>query len=73
MPVWVWMRKNAPNQATVGQPCLATPLRHGEFCLWHSPDHLEEAAEARRGAAAANRLAVTTPSRAWTRWKASCG
>ena len=23
-------------------------MRGGEYCLWHSPDHVEEAAEARR-------------------------
>ena len=31
-----------------GTPCSAPPLRDGEFCFWHSPEHAEEAAEARR-------------------------
>ena len=31
-----------------GSQCRAAPLREGEFCFWHSPDHSEEAAEARR-------------------------
>jgi hypothetical protein len=28
--------------------CRATPLRDEPYCFWHSPDHAEEAAEARR-------------------------
>jgi len=31
-----------------GSPCLATPMRDSPFCFWHSPDHQEEASEARR-------------------------
>ena len=31
-----------------GQPCGTPPLRGKQFCVWHSPDHAEEAAEARR-------------------------
>ncbi len=31
-----------------GEPCQQAPLRDGEFCFWHSPEHAEEAAEARR-------------------------
>ena len=31
-----------------GQRCEAAPLRDGEFCLWHDPDHAQEVAEARR-------------------------
>ena len=31
-----------------GDPCGQTPLRDGEYCFWHSPEHAEEAAEARR-------------------------
>jgi hypothetical protein len=30
------------------EPCRQAPLRDGEFCFWHSPDHETEAAEARR-------------------------
>ena len=31
-----------------GEPCRQAPLHGNEFCFWHSPDHAEEAAEARR-------------------------
>lgn len=31
-----------------GAPCNATPMRDNLHCFWHSPDHQEEAAEARR-------------------------
>jgi hypothetical protein len=31
-----------------GQPCGATPLHDGDFCFWHSPEHAEEAAAARK-------------------------
>jgi hypothetical protein len=31
-----------------GQPCRAPPLQDSDFCLFHSPDHAEETAEARR-------------------------
>jgi len=31
-----------------GRPCRAWPLRGEPYCLWHSPDREEEAAEARR-------------------------
>lgn len=31
-----------------GERCRSAPLLEGEFCFWHSPDHAEEAAEARR-------------------------
>lgn len=31
-----------------GEPCRAPPLRDGDQCLMHSPDHAEEVAEARR-------------------------
>ncbi len=30
------------------QPCRAVPLTNREFCFWHSPEHAEEIAEARR-------------------------
>jgi hypothetical protein len=30
-----------------GERCGATPLHESEFCFWHSPDHVEEAAKAR--------------------------
>lgn len=31
-----------------GEPCRQAPLPECEFCFWHSPDHAQEAAEARR-------------------------
>ena len=31
-----------------GRPCGANPVRGGSFCLWHDPEHAEDAAEARR-------------------------
>ena len=31
-----------------GGHCRARPLREEAFCLWHSPNHAEEVAEARR-------------------------
>ena len=31
-----------------GQPCRAAPVKEGEFCVMHSPEHAEEMAEARR-------------------------
>ncbi len=31
-----------------GEPCNARPLRDGSLCFMHSPDHVEEAADARR-------------------------
>jgi len=31
-----------------GRRCGAYPIRGEEYCLWHSPDHEEQAKEARR-------------------------
>ena len=31
-----------------GEPCRQAPLQGSDFCFWHSPEHAEEAAEARR-------------------------
>jgi hypothetical protein len=31
-----------------GFPCRNAPMQDEEFCFWHSPEHAEEAAEARR-------------------------
>ena len=30
-----------------GERCRSAPLQEGEFCFWHSPDHAQEAQEAR--------------------------
>jgi len=35
-------------RAESGEPCRQAPLHDSDFCFWHSPDHAEEAAEARR-------------------------
>ena len=31
-----------------GERCRSAPLQDGDLCFWHSPEHAEEAAEARR-------------------------
>ena len=31
-----------------GEPCRIAPIHDDEFCLWHSPHHVEEAAAARK-------------------------
>ncbi|MPZ51010.1 MAG: hypothetical protein GEU75_17200 [Dehalococcoidia bacterium] len=31
-----------------GERCSAPPLREGDFCFWHDPEHQAEAADARR-------------------------
>jgi len=31
-----------------GERCRSAPLQEGDFCFWHSPDHAQEAQEARR-------------------------
>ncbi len=31
-----------------GEQCGSPPLRDGDFCLWHDPDHAEEVTEARK-------------------------
>jgi hypothetical protein len=35
-------------ELTDGHACRATPLRDERYCFWHSPEHAQEAAEARR-------------------------
>ncbi len=31
-----------------GQLCQAAPIKEGAHCFWHSPEHAEDVAEARR-------------------------
>jgi len=31
-----------------GSPCRSTPMKGEDYCFWHSPEHAEEADEARR-------------------------
>jgi hypothetical protein len=42
------MRRQCTFQTQTGEPCRAAPLRDGEFCLMHSPEHSKEVQEARR-------------------------
>ena len=42
-----------------GHPCRAAPLRDGDYCLMHSPEHAEEMAEARRLGGQRRRREVT--------------
>ena len=40
--------KTCSYRRETGQACRAAPLRDGDFCLWHDPEHTEEVAEARK-------------------------
>jgi len=42
------MPRRCSFRAASGEPCRAAPLREGEFCLMHSPEHAHEVQEARR-------------------------
>ena len=42
-----------------GGSCRAAPLRDGDYCLMHSPEHAEEMAEARRLGGQRRRREVT--------------
>lgn len=42
------VRRTCKFRKEGGEPCRAAPLQDGDFCLWHSPEHTEEVAEARR-------------------------
>src|SRR5690349_12934365 len=42
------MRRACRATRTDGSPCGMAPLREGDFCLSHDPEHAEEAQEARR-------------------------
>ena len=41
-------RPDCPFLKPNGQRCQAPPMVSQEFCFWHSPEHQQEAAEARR-------------------------
>ena len=41
-------RRGCSTITDAGIQCRATPLRDEPYCFWHSPEHTEEAAEARR-------------------------
>jgi hypothetical protein len=40
--------KTCSYRRETGEACRAAPLRDGDFCLWHDPEHAEEVAEARK-------------------------
>ena len=42
------MRRTCKAIAEGGGTCRAAPLKDGDYCRMHSPDHAEEVAEARR-------------------------
>ena len=41
-------RRNCRFVMPDGRPCRSSPLTGEDYCLFHSPDHAEEAQEARR-------------------------
>ena len=41
------MRRQCAFQSPTGQPCRMPPLRDGQFCWVHSPEHIKEVQEAR--------------------------
>lgn len=42
------VQRRCSFRSTTGKPCRAAPLKDGEFCLMHSPEHAKEVQEARR-------------------------
>ena len=42
------MARGCAFRKSDGQSCRAAPLTNEEFCFWHSPNHAEEVADARR-------------------------
>ena len=42
------IRRECAFRSKSGQPCRAAPLRDGQFCIMHSPEHAKEVQEARR-------------------------
>jgi hypothetical protein len=41
-------RRQCQGTNESGTACRQAPLRDEQYCFWHSPEHAEEAAEARR-------------------------
>jgi hypothetical protein len=66
---------NARKEA--GSACQAPPLKDGDFCVAHSPDHADEMQEARRlgasGGGANARSPAPTSSTASARASSSAG
>ncbi len=52
-------RRNCSFRKPNGQGCNATPMTDQEYCFWHSPEHADEAAEARRLGGLRRRREVT--------------
>ena len=42
------MARTCKAQNESGEPCGQAPLQGSDYCFWHSPEHGQEAAEARR-------------------------
>ena len=42
------IRRQCAFRLSSGEQCRAAPLKGGEFCLMHSPEHVKEVQEARR-------------------------
>ena len=42
------MARTCRAQNESGEACGQAPLQGSDFCFWHSPEHAQEAAEARR-------------------------
>ncbi len=41
-------RRTCNSRNEDGRPCGAPPLLDSDLCFWHSPEHADDAAEARR-------------------------
>jgi len=44
----VYLKRSCEATAASGRGCEAAPLREGNYCFWHSPEHAQEAADSRR-------------------------
>lgn len=44
----VGQSRRCTGRTKAGGPCLADPMIDQEWCFWHHPDHVKEAADARR-------------------------
>ncbi len=42
------MQRQCAFRSPGGEPCRAAPLKDGNYCLMHSPEHAQEVQEARR-------------------------
>jgi hypothetical protein len=44
----VIQRRLCAGRGPTGEPCQSPPLRDGQYCFMHSPEHAQEAQEARK-------------------------